>query len=170
MKKILILLLPLLLVSAASFGQKFLAIDKYKAKRIRLQVGDEVRYKLKGNKTVFKDQIKSLNDSTVTMVNADTNIPLSLFDEFRFNRNAMDVLSGGTAVLGVGFLLSGAIHPLVGDPTYSQEEAFVMGGSFAAISGIFRLLRWNKYKVGTDKARVQILDTSFGSGEGISNQ
>ncbi|MEH0155444.1 hypothetical protein V6R21_14955 [Limibacter armeniacum] len=150
-----------LLLLGTAQAQKFLAIDKYGTKRERLMEGEGVYFKLKGDKTLFYDHIKFLGDTSLVMEKSNTPIPISQFEEFRFKRGWVQVLRTGTLFMGGGFLLAAAIEPAVSNSRYDAKEAVIIGASFVVVNQGLRFLKWRKYKVGTERARVQILDTTI---------
>lgn len=156
-----LLLLSLSAVSHFAIAQKYLAIDSYGTKRLKLEVGDDIHFKIKGDKTLFYDKIKMLNDSSVVMEKSDTAIPLHEFEEFRFKRKGVNLARAGALFLGAGYLFAAAIHPAVSNPEYDQKEATIIGSSFIAANIILRFFKWKKYNVAGERSRVQILETTI---------
>ncbi|MBX2842358.1 MAG: hypothetical protein KTR26_11335 [Flammeovirgaceae bacterium] len=161
MQRILSVLLFLFLVNiSGAFAQKFLVLDKYGKKRIKLSVGDEIYFKQKDNKSLYHDYIRFLGDSTVTIASRDIEMQMDEFDAFYFKNEAAIYASTGTAFIGGGFLFASIVHPLVSKPFYNQEESLYIGATFIATSLIFKALKWKKFKV-KKNARVRVLDTTF---------
>ena len=141
--------------------QKVLVLDRYGTKRIKLIEGDRIWFSLKKDSKVrYKDYIAQLNDSTITLANRKTKIKLSEISALYFTNGIMTWLNAGSYFVGGGFLISAAVHPLVGDAQYDQTEAAIIGASFIAISQITRFLKRKKYKINSN-TRIRILDLSF---------
>lgn len=161
MQRILSVLLFLFLVNiSGAYAQKFLVLDKYGKKRIKLSVGDEIYFKQKENKSLYHDYIRGFGDSTITIASRDIEMEMDEFDAFYFKNHAAIYASTGTAFIGGGFLFASLVHPLVSNPFYNQQESLVIGATFIGTSLIFKALKWKKFKVNKN-ARVRVLDTTF---------
>lgn len=158
--KIVLSFLLLFSVSSALQAQKYLVIDRYGPKRIKLKEGDLIRFRQKGNKTYYRDVILALKDSTVVLEKAGLELPLSDFASFRFPNSLALAATGGGGFVGTGFLISSAVYPAIEDPQYDQKESAVIGASFLGLATLGYLARWKTYRIGK-RARVRIVDTTF---------
>ncbi len=155
-----LLLLTTCLCSGKAIAQKYLIVDKYGTKRIKLKEGDAIRFRQKNNPTWYKDVILELKDTSLVLQDAAMEIPVSDFSELRFPSTGSLLLMGSTGFMATGFLVSAAVHPLVKDAQYDQKESAIIGASFLGAGLIGSIFRWNKYKIGK-RARVRIVDTTF---------
>ena len=147
-------LLRVTLVTLLLFGlyeeanaQQYLVLDRYGTKRIRLPLGSEVTYSLKGDDRIYRNYITQLTDSIVIMGNNDVYLKLDEFDSFYFDRALWTRLRQGTTVIAAGFFVSAAVHPLVDDPFYDQSESAVIGLFALGIGQSFRLLERKRFRL-----------------------
>lgn len=136
-------------------AQQYLVLDRYGKNRIRIPMGSEVTFTLKGDKRKHSSRLVGLVDSLVIMGNNDIYLKLEDFDTFYFHRTHWKVLRYGTLVPATGFLIAAAVHPTVSNPFYDQEESALIGLGFLALGQSFRLLEWKKFKV-SKNARVWV--------------
>jgi hypothetical protein len=136
-------------------AQQYLVLDRYGKNRIRIPMGSEVTFTLKGDKRKHSSRLVGLVDSLVIMGNNDIYLKLEDFDTFYFHRTHWKVLRYGTMVPATGFLIAAAVHPTVSNPFYDQEESALIGLGFLALGQSFRLLEWKKFKV-SKNARVWV--------------
>ena len=136
-------------------AQQYLVLDRYGKNRIRIPIGSEVTFTLKGDKRKHSSRLVGLVDSVVIMGNNDIYLKLEDFDTFYFHRTHWKVLRYGTLVPATGFLIAAAVHPTVSNPFYDQEESAVIGLGFLALGQSFRLLEWKKFRV-SKNARVWV--------------
>jgi hypothetical protein len=136
-------------------AQQYLVLDRYGKNRIRIPMGSEVTFTLKGDKRKHSSRLVGLVDSLVIMGNNDIYLKLEDFDTFYFHRTHWKVLRYGTLVPATGFLIAAAVHPTVSNPFYDQEESALIGLAFLALGQSFRLLEWKKFRV-SKNARVWV--------------
>jgi hypothetical protein len=136
-------------------AQQYLVLDRYGKNRIRIPMGSEVTFTLKGDKRKYSSRLVGLVDSLVIMGNNDIYLKLEDFDTFYFHRTHWKVLRYGTLVPATGFLIAAAVHPTVSNPFYDQKESALIGLGFLALGQSFRLLEWKKFKV-SKNARVWV--------------
>lgn len=136
-------------------AQQYLVLDRYGKNRIRIPMGSEVTFTLKGDKRKHSSRLVGLVDSVVIMGNNDIYLKLEDFDTFYFHRTHWKVLRYGTLVPATGFLIAAAVHPTVSNPFYDQEESALIGLGFLALGQSFRLLEWKKFRV-SKNARVWV--------------
>ena len=129
------------------FGQQYLVLDRYGKSRLKLPLGSEVTFKLKGDNRKYRTQLVGLADSVVIMGNQDIYLRLDDFEAFYFHRTHWKALRYGTLIPAAGFLIAAAVHPTVSNPFYDQEESALIGLGFLALGQSFRLLEWKKFKI-----------------------
>lgn len=136
-------------------AQQYLVFDKYGKNRVRIPMGSEVTFKLKGDKRKHQNRIVGLADSVVIMGDRDIYLRLDDFEAFYFHRAYWKALRYGTMIPAAGFLIGAAVHPLVSNPFYDQQESALIGLGFLALGQSFRLLEWKKFKIGKN-ARIWV--------------
>jgi hypothetical protein len=129
------------------FGQQYLVLDRYGKNRIRIPLGSEVTFKLKGDRNKHRTLLVGLADSVVIMGDRDIYLRLEDFEAFFFERSHWKVLRYGTLIPATGFLIGAAVYPLVDDPFYDQSDSAIIGLGFVALGQSFRLLEWKKFKI-----------------------
>ncbi|MCC5943828.1 MAG: hypothetical protein JJT94_02765 [Bernardetiaceae bacterium] len=147
------------MTSKLSYAQRYLVLDKYKPKRIYLEVGDRIEFKLQNDRQKYQDQIIGMQDSVVFLANLGK-VELHEFDRFYFPRGWVQWYSNSATLVGGGFMLAAAVHPLFDRPFYIQRESFQIGLFFLSSVVLVYPLRYRKFKV-NDKARIRVLDISF---------
>jgi hypothetical protein len=139
--------------------QKFLVLDRYTTKRIKLQVGDPIWFRLKGEGMFrMNDYIKELRDTTLVLGKRDQEIALSDIEAFYFHRGFWRALGPKMAFMGAGFLISGLVQPLIGGAQYDRGEAFAIGASAVVLSQSTRIFYRKRFRLGTSRARARIID------------
>ncbi len=128
-------------------AQDYLVLDRYGTKRIRIPLGSEVTFKLKGDKRKHTSRLVQLTDSLVVMGNYDIYLKLDDFDSFYFHRNQWRTLRYGTLIPAAGFLIGAAVHPTVDNPQYDAGDSALIGLGFIALGQSFRLLEWKRFKI-----------------------
>lgn len=159
MKKTLIFSL-LFIITTPLFAQKFLAVDNYGRNRRKIYEGQRIIFKMKGEKTVYKDELYALKDSSIYLYKSGTEIPLSEIEVIKFPRAFPRVLFGGFALIGTGFLISGAVQPAVGDAQYKAKDHFIQGAAFWALALAMRPFFWKNYKL-EKNSQAQVLDVTI---------
>jgi hypothetical protein len=129
------------------YAQQYLVLDRYGKNRIKLPLGSEVTFKLKGDKRKHSSRLIGLADSVVIMGDQDIYLRLDDFEAFYFHRTHWKVLRYGTLIPATGFLIAAAVHPTISNPFYDQEESAYIGLGFLALGQSFRLLEWKKFKI-----------------------
>ena len=136
-------------------AQQYLVLDRYGKNRVKLPMGSEVTFKLKGDKRKHQSRIVGIADSVVIMGDRDIYLRMDDFETFYFHRSHWKALRYGTLVPAAGFLVSAAVHPLISNPFYDQQEAAFIGLGFLALGQTFRLFEWKKFKVSRN-ARIWV--------------
>ncbi len=136
-----------LMVNFQSWAQEYLVLDRYGNKRIRIPLGSQVHFKLKGDKRMHSSRLAQLTDSVVVLGNHDIYLTLEDFDSFYFYRPHWRALRKGAMIPAWGFLLSAAVHPLVDNAFYDQKESAYLGFAFLGIAQSFRLLEWKRFRI-----------------------
>lgn len=161
MKERILLVILLICIGNTLLAQRYLVVDRYGMKRIKLAEGDRITFSLKKDgKIRYKDYIAELQDSSIVLANRKISVKLSEISALYFNNDLMLWLQGGSTFVGAGFVINAAVHPLVSDAQYDPKESLIIGASFLAISQVARLLRRKKFKI-NDNTRIRILDLSF---------
>lgn len=148
-----------LLFSISSHAQKFIAIDNYGQHRKKIYPGDYISFKMKGENTVYNDEVHAITDSSFVLSKFNVTIPLQEVSEIHFGRKIPQIVGGSFAFIGTGFLLSGAIRRDE-ENAYAKNVALVQGASFLVLSLVTIPFMTKRYKIGKN-AQVQILDVSI---------
>lgn len=141
--------------------QKYIVLDRYSPKRIYITEGQAIRFSLKGDKAIFNDHIETLNeiDSTIFLAGAKINVHTREFSTFYFDRTWVRPMQAGLGFIGGGFLLSAAVHPLMGNnANYDPKEQAIIGASALAIGQVIRIFKVRKFKIKTNRSRARILN------------
>ena len=136
-------------------AQQYLVLDRYGKTRVKIPMGSEITFKLKGDKRKHQSRIVGVADSVVILGDRDIYLRFDDFETFYFHRAHWKALRYGTLIPAAGFLISAAVHPLVSNPFYDQQEAAIIGVGFLALGQTFRLLEWKKFKLDKN-ARVWV--------------
>ena len=155
------LLLAFLLFGSQGFSQKFLLLDNYGKNRIKLYKGAKIQFTLKNNKVKYHDYIAVLKDSSLVLGATGQEVMLEDFKQFRFSREWVQFLNGGTTVIASGFLFAAAIEPAIVDARYDAKESAMIGTSFFFIGQFARLFSWKKFNIKKGKRRIRVIDTTF---------
>lgn len=139
-------------------AQKYLVLDRYGTKKIRIYPGEEVVFKLKGQKKKQRAKLTQLQDSVVVLA-GDVYLKLDDFDSFYFDRSGLRVLRGSSWLLVGGFMIAAAVEPLVSEPFYDRTESVVIGLGILAVAQSTRLYQWKRFKLNR-RSRIWIGDTS----------
>lgn len=144
-------------------GKKYLMLDRYGLKRIRLPEGSEIYFKLVGEKRKTRDYIGEIweKDTAVYLVQSKQAVGLNEFRSFHFPRNHIPMLSRQAVFVGSGFLFAAAVADLIPARIYDRGESALIGASFLAISQPIKLFRWKNFKIKPGKSRVRIMNTSW---------
>lgn len=159
-----------ILIAQFAFSQnkpvilKHLVIDRYGMKRIKLSEGDRIWFSLKGEpkNRRYKDYIAKLNesDSTILLASRNTEIKISEFSHFYFYRRGLFGLAIPMAIVGTGFGISAAVHPLVSNAQYDPKEQAIISAAMLGTSALSLLFIRKKYAI-TGNTRIRILNLSF---------
>jgi len=144
----LVVCLGLLVLCCSSVSaQQYLVLDRYGRNRVKIPMGSEITFKLKGDKRKHQSRIVGIADSVVILGDRDIYLRMDDFEAFYFHRGHWKALRYGTLVPAAGFLISAAVHPLVSNPFYDQEDSALIGLGFLALGQTFRLFEWKKFNV-----------------------
>ncbi|WP_139262880.1 hypothetical protein [Flammeovirga pacifica] len=157
--KNLVFTLLLFCLSSTLFAQRFIAVDNYGRNRIKLYEGDEIRFKMTGEKAVYRDEIYALTDSSFYLSRTGTEVPLSELSEIRRARILPRVIFGGSVFIGTGFLVSSAINRDE-ESVKAKDIQVYQGIAFYAIAIAMRPFFWKKYRLGKN-SQAQILDVTI---------
>ncbi len=150
--------LILLLVSSAK-AQRFLVLDRYGKKRIKLFEGEQIYFKQTNNRILYRAHILELKDTSLVLAGSQHELSLNQIAAVYFPRK-ITVFRSGFNYLGSGFLFAGLIHPTIADAQYEARESLIAGSSLLILSQVIRLFKWKKFSINA-RSRIRILDTSF---------
>ncbi len=143
-------------------AQNFLLLEKEgSTKRIKFQVGDQLKFKVHNSDTIFEDQISAVFDSAVAFGNFQ--VPFSDIKQVwirkeRFWPNVVKGLAmlGGPAYFTLDIFNRSVNHD---KPVLSQSAVKVLAAS-AAIVGVIHFTEKHWFRVG-GKNRIRRLDISM---------
>lgn len=161
LKPVVLLCMALFMLAPSLSAQKYLLLDRYNTKRIRLYPGDEIWFKQKGNPTRYHDYIQDLQDSVVVLGSRGIPVRLDEFKVFYFPNRPVRALSAGGTYIAGGFLFAAAVEPLVSEAFYDAQESATIGASAFAFAQLLRIFYWNKFKL-NNRSRIRIMDTGLG--------
>ena len=123
MKRLVIgIVLGLLLVAPACVAQKQLVLLKGEKVLLRLYIGDEILFKVKGSDTRRRSYVSNVYDTAVL---AHTEVvPFHSIERIYFDqRNFRNVIGGLLVIGGVGYFLVDQLNVSViqGDPSLNQD-------------------------------------------------
>ncbi len=144
-----------LMVCSTLVAQQYLVLDRFGKIRVKIPIGTELTFTLKGDNRKHQYRLAGLADSVVILGNNDIYLRLDDFETFYFHRNHWRVLRYGTLFPATGFLIGAAVYPLISNPFYDQEQSLIIGLGFLALGQSFRLLEWKKFRV-SKNARVWV--------------
>lgn len=154
-----ILFFILFFITAPLFAQKFLAVDNYGRNRRKIYEGQRIIFKMKDEKTVYKDELYALRDSSIILYKSNTEIPLSEIEVIKFPRPLPRLFFGGFGFIGTGFLVSGAVNR--GEETRkSKDMQLVQGAAFWALAIAMRPFFWKNYKL-EKNSQAQVIDVTI---------
>jgi hypothetical protein len=154
-KYIIICLSIWLFFQTSLYAQQYLVLDRYGKTRVKLPMGSEVTFTLKGDRRKYQSRIVAVADSVVIMGDLDIYLKFDDFETFYFHRAHWKALRYGTLIPAAGFLIGAAVHPLVSNPFYDQQDSALIGLGFLALGQSFRLFEWKKFKV-SKNARIWV--------------
>lgn len=132
-----------------SQDQRYLVLDKPgHIKRLRYYAGDDLIFKLKGDKMKYKDIIEAIGDSSIRIKGTD--IPIKdIRAVIRYKEGGM--LDQAIYILpraGIVYFLADTFNPvfLGGDPGISRS-GIVIGSSFVATGLLLKLAKKRTYRI-----------------------
>jgi hypothetical protein len=132
-----------------SQSQRYLILDKPgHIKRFRYYIGDELIFKLKGDRMRYKDVIEDVGDSTIKIKGAD--IPIKdIKSVIRYKEGGM--LDQAIYILpraGILYFLADTFNPVFrgSDPDVSRS-GIVVGSSFIAGGLLLKLAKKRNYRM-----------------------
>ncbi|WP_281612842.1 hypothetical protein [Flammeovirga sp. SubArs3] len=140
-------------------AQKFIAVDNYGRNRRKIYAGDQIVFKMKGTEAVYHDEVHAVLDSSFILLKSMTQIPIKEIEVIKFHRPFPKLIAGGTALIGAGFLLSGATSR-DSENHYAKDVALLQSGAFFLISAATIPFWWKRYRIGKN-AQVQVLDVTI---------
>jgi len=115
-------MLGLLMVAPACVAQKQLVLLKDEKVLLRLHIGDEILFKVKGSDTRRRSYVSNVYDTAV-MAHTDI-IPFRSIERIYFDqRNFRNVVGGLLVIGGAGYFLADQLNVSViqGDPSLNQD-------------------------------------------------
>ena len=144
----------IVLVGIDTKGQKYLVLDRYGTKKIRIYPGEQVVFKLRDQGIKQQAVITKLGDSTIVLA-GDVYLSLNEFDTFYFDRPRLRGLRNSSWVLVAGFLIAAAVEPLVEEAFYDPGESVMIALGITAVAQSTRLYQWKKFKL-NKRSRIWI--------------
>ena len=151
----------LVFVSVQSFCQEnYLVMDKPgRIKRIRYYTGDEIIFKLKGDKTTYSTILQAVGDSSIKV--RDTNIPVKdIRSIIRHSENGF--LYQVARILpkaGILYFVADTFNPIFrGEKPSISRSGIIVGGSLFAGGQALKLFRKKTLKVNSYRT-LKILKT-----------
>jgi len=114
-------------------AQKVLLIEKYgRAKTTKIQIGEEIRYRLKGEKDFRVGYIEDLRTDTSLIVLGRRYLSPDDIDAFQYDRRAPVVIGRSLMVFGLGWSFFAGLADLTNlGYDYTAKDAIVTGTSLA---------------------------------------
>jgi hypothetical protein len=136
-------------LKGVSQDQRFLILDKPgHIKRFRYYAGDELIFKLKGDRMKYKDVIEAVGDSTIKIRGAD--IPLrDIKSVIRYKQGGM--LDQAIYILpraGLLYFLADTFNPVIrGGSLEVSRSGIVVGSSFVVGGLLLKLAKKRNYRL-----------------------
>ncbi|MES2628399.1 MAG: hypothetical protein V4616_05470 [Bacteroidota bacterium] len=149
--------------SAVAYGQQYLVLERIGSpKRIKFAAGEQIRFKVNNNDTIYQDQITMVCDTAVAFGNK-----LVLFrdidkiwlgkENFWLSRLRAISLVGGTA-----FFTLDTFNRLVNrDSPVVTKTGLIVLGSGVGLAGILTLAKKNWFRVNS-RHQLRYLDLTIG--------
>lgn len=149
-------------ISLTSFGQgeKYLVLDKPgRVKRIRFYVGDELIFKLTGDKHLYKDIIEAVSDTSIRVRGAWVPVEeIKLIKEYK-EANLLKQAIYFLPRAGIIYFLADTFNPVfTGGEVFVSRSGVIVGGSLIAGSLILRLFAKRTYRINNYRT-LKILET-----------
>ena len=153
----------------SAWGQKVLQIEKYgKARTEKIFIGEEITYKLKGEKEWRQGYIEDFLVDEKMIVLGNRYVKIDEIAAFRYYRSWTKAAKMTFFWFGAGWSLFAAVGTLTdGDPSthYRWSDAFVTGTSWFLAFVIPKIFKYKVVKFGVRK-RLRLLDLRFKEGVG----
>lgn len=159
-KFITLVLLCFLSITCFGQGEKYLVLDKPgRIKRLRYFVGDELIFKLAGDKIVYKDMIEAVSDSAIKI--RGTLVPIKDIDAvIRYRESSL--LKQAIYILpraGILYFLADTFNPIFyGGEVFVSRSGVIVGSSLIAGSFLLRLFKKKTYQINSYRT-LKILET-----------
>jgi hypothetical protein len=123
----------LFLLPASVSAQKVLLIEKYgRAKTTKIRIGDEIRYRLKGEKEFRVGYIEDLRTDTSLIVLGRGYLSPDNIDAFQYDRRAPVWIGRSLMVFGLGWSFFAGVADLTNlGYDYTARDAIISGTSLA---------------------------------------
>ncbi|TAD95739.1 MAG: hypothetical protein EAZ97_14950 [Bacteroidetes bacterium] len=143
-----------------SFGQKYLMLDHYSTKRIRIYVGDQMYFKLQNDPTLYNDFLVALGDSTIFVSQVKEPISLSQISAIYFPLKLRKVAPMFTN-LGILALISAAVGTQMKEKFFDPKDNAITGLALIGTAQILKLFKWKKFFIVQGKSRIRVMDMNF---------
>lgn len=154
----LLVLCSMLFISTPLFAQKVLLIERYgSAKTQKIQIGDPIKYRLKGQDGFRVEYIEDLRVDTNLIVLGRGYVSPDNIDAFQFERRAPKAIGRSLIVFGLGWSFFAGVADLANlGYTYEPRDAIISGTAVALGFGI-TLFKKKTIRFGK-KRRLRIVD------------
>ena len=139
-------------------AQKFLILDAYGYKRIKLYVGNQIIFRTHDTPARYSGIITELLDSAMMVSGFDTPIPLSEVHTIYFQRKFITISRAGLGVFAIGYSGAALLHPIYPNAQYDAKESLIIGASSFVLSQFLRIFKWRKFTIKAQRRRIRILD------------
>jgi hypothetical protein len=151
---------PQLPVSPFFKPQKYLVLDKPgKQKRVRFFVGNEITFRLKGDKVVYQEAITAIDDSSFTIFG--TKVLIREVDRviLRSDNFFINVGSRYLPAAGIIYFLADNLNPVFQGYSFKVDpNSAIIGASLVTVGLVLKQFQKRKHKIGKNK-RLRILET-----------
>ena len=152
---------PVVPASPTFRPQKYLALDKPgRIKRIRYFIGDEIVFRLQGDRLVYRDIIAAIDDSSFTIFG--TKVLVREVDEVILRRQSNFATQASVLLplAGIIYFLADNLNPVIsGREKFSVSRgSVVVGASLIGAGVLLRLTQKKRHHLGKNK-RLRVLET-----------
>ncbi len=129
------------------WAQDILRITTFKGKRLSIQQGSVLRFKLKESpKLIYEDIALGFTDSAVVLQNAQLHLNYNRIKTLYFRRRAAYRFRGALTFVGCGFLFGAAASVFYKKENlqYIPQDQLIIGVSSLALAQVLRIWHWRK--------------------------
>jgi hypothetical protein len=126
---------------------RYVVVERFGGKRLRLVEGDELHFKLKGQSALYNDVITGFRDSLI-FISSGIRINTKDISSVYKLRKSWKAIRIGMQTVGAGFIIFPSLAYFTSRNKYSPKESIIIGSSMIALSQFLRFIpRWKKYKM-----------------------